>query len=62
MVLNASTPVSQALAEELLEFSRSRWPDFPHKHLDEVEFLAKLPRNATALCAATGGMPQMMAG
>lgn len=47
VVLTPSTAVSQALGDELIGFTRERWPDFPHKHLDSVEFLSELPRNAS---------------
>jgi benzoate-CoA ligase family protein len=37
--------VSESLANLLIEATRKRWPDFPHKHIDEIEFLDALPRN-----------------
>ncbi|HSI50392.1 MAG TPA: AMP-binding protein [Ideonella sp.] len=45
VVTTPDTPVSEALVATLIEHTRQRWPDFPHKHLDEVEFIAELPRN-----------------
>ncbi|MGJ0492972.1 AMP-binding protein [Methylobacter sp.] len=38
------TPISEKLALALIDHTRQRWPDFPHKHLDQVEFIESLPR------------------
>lgn len=45
IVSSRDTRMSEQLVAELIEHTRRCWPDFPHKHLDQVEFLEALPRN-----------------
>ena len=45
VVGNVGAQIGDALAQALIASTRQRWPDFPHKHLDQVEFLEELPRN-----------------
>ncbi|MBS0448639.1 MAG: benzoate-CoA ligase family protein [Proteobacteria bacterium] len=47
VVASRDTPAGQRLANALIEHTRLRWPDFPHKHLDDIEFLEALPRNTS---------------